>query len=62
MQETLQLNNYLAIQEDTVLSYHASSMVLAVQSNALLKYKAKRADTSSFKAIQLSRQLMWLSG
>jgi hypothetical protein len=34
MQQTLQLLNYLATQEDAVLSYHASDMVLAVHSNA----------------------------
>ncbi len=30
MQQTLQPLNYLAMQEDAVLSYHASDMVLAV--------------------------------
>ncbi len=34
MQQTLQLLDYLATQEDAVLSYHASDMVLAVHSNA----------------------------
>jgi hypothetical protein len=34
MQQTLQLLDYLAMQEDAVLSYHASNMVLAVHSNA----------------------------
>jgi hypothetical protein len=34
MQRTLQLLDYLAMQEDTVLSYHARNMVLAVHSNA----------------------------
>jgi hypothetical protein len=33
MQQTLQLLYYLAMQEDTVLSYLASNMVLAVHSN-----------------------------
>jgi hypothetical protein len=33
MWQTLQLLNYLATQEDAVLSYYASSMVLAVHSN-----------------------------
>jgi hypothetical protein len=33
MQQTLQLLNYLATQEDAVLSYHANDMVLAVHSN-----------------------------
>jgi hypothetical protein len=35
MRLTLQLLNYLATQEDAVLSYHASNMVLAVHSNAI---------------------------
>ena len=34
MRYTLQLLDYLATQEDAVLSYHASNMVLAVHSNA----------------------------
>jgi hypothetical protein len=34
LRQTLQLLNYLATQEDAVLSYHASNMVLAVHSNA----------------------------
>ncbi len=34
MRQTLQLLNYLATQEDAILSYHASDMVLAVHSNA----------------------------
>ncbi len=34
MQQLLQLLNYLAMQEDFVLSYQASNMVLAVHSNA----------------------------
>ena len=34
MQQTLQLLDYLATQEDAVLSYHASDMVLAVHSDA----------------------------
>jgi hypothetical protein len=34
MQHTLPLFNYPAMQEDAVLSYHTSNMVLAVQSNA----------------------------
>ncbi len=33
MWQTLQLLDYLATQEDTVLSYHTSNMVLAVNSN-----------------------------
>jgi hypothetical protein len=33
MQQTLQLLDYLATQEDAILSYHASNMVLAVHSN-----------------------------
>jgi hypothetical protein len=34
MQQTLQLLDYLATQEEAVLSYHASNMVLAVHNNA----------------------------
>jgi hypothetical protein len=34
MQQTLQLLNYLATQEDALFSYHASNMVLAVHSDA----------------------------
>jgi hypothetical protein len=34
MQQSLQLCDYLATQEDAVLSYHARNMVLAVHSNA----------------------------
>jgi hypothetical protein len=34
MQQTLQFLDYLATQEDSVLSYHTSNMVLAVHSNA----------------------------
>jgi hypothetical protein len=34
MRQTLHLLNYLAMQEDAVLSYRASNMVLAVHSNA----------------------------
>jgi hypothetical protein len=33
MQQTLQLLDYLATQEDAVLSYHTSDMVLAVHSD-----------------------------
>ena len=41
MRQTLQLLNYLATQEDAVLSYHASDMVLAVHSNASYFSKPK---------------------
>ncbi len=41
MRQTLQLLNYLATQEDAVLSYHASDMVLAVHSNASYLSKPK---------------------
>ncbi len=34
MQQTLQLLDYLATQEDAILSYHARDMVLAVHSDA----------------------------
>jgi hypothetical protein len=41
MQQMLQLLDYLATQEDAVLSYHASNMVLAVHSNASYLSKPK---------------------
>ncbi len=41
MQQTIQLLNYLAMQENAVLSYHASNMVLAVHSNASYLSKPK---------------------
>ncbi len=41
MQQTLQLFDYLATQEDAVLSYHASNMVLAVHSDASYLSKPK---------------------
>ncbi len=41
MPQTLQLLNYMATQEDAVLSYHASNMVLAVHSNASYLSKPK---------------------
>ncbi len=41
MRQTLQLLNYLATQEDAMLSYHASNMVLAVHSNASYLSKPK---------------------
>jgi hypothetical protein len=41
MQQTLQLFDYLAMQEGAVLSYHANDMVLAVHSNASYLSKPK---------------------
>jgi hypothetical protein len=41
MQQTLQLLDYLAMQEDAVLSYHTGNMVLAVHSNASYLSKPK---------------------
>jgi hypothetical protein len=41
MQQALQLLDYLAMQEDTVLSYHASNVVLEVHSNASYLSKPK---------------------
>jgi hypothetical protein len=41
MRQTLQLFDYLATQEDAILSYHASDMVLAVHSNASYLSKPK---------------------
>jgi hypothetical protein len=50
MQQTLQLLDYLATQEDAVLSYHASNMVLAVHSNThyLSKPKAQSQAGRNF--------------
>jgi hypothetical protein len=41
MQQTLQLLDYLTTQEEAILSYHASGMVLAVHSNANYLSKPK---------------------
>jgi hypothetical protein len=41
MRQTLQLLNYLATQEDAILFYHASNMVLAVRCNASYLSKPK---------------------
>jgi hypothetical protein len=41
MRQTLQLLDYLAMQEEAVLSYHASNMVLAIHSNASYLSKPK---------------------
>jgi hypothetical protein len=41
MQQTLQILDYLAMQQATVLSYHASDMVLAVHSNTSYLSKPK---------------------
>jgi hypothetical protein len=57
MRQTFQLLNYLATQEDAVLSYHASNMVLAVHSNASYLSKPK-ADTSFSPATQLYHPTM----
>jgi hypothetical protein len=48
--QTLQLLDYLAMQEDAVLSYHASDMVLAVHSDAsyLSKPKARSRTRGHF--------------
>jgi hypothetical protein len=50
MQQTLQLLNYLATQEDAILSYHANYMVLAVHSNTsnLSKPKARSQSGGHF--------------
>ena len=47
MWQTLQLLDYLAMQEDTVLSYHASDMVLAVHSNASYLSEPKACSRAS---------------
>ncbi len=41
MRQTLQLLNHLATQEDAMLSYHASNMVLALHSNTCYLSKPK---------------------
>ncbi len=41
MKQTLQLLDYLAMQEDAILSYHAGNMVLAVHSNTSYLSKPK---------------------
>ncbi len=41
MRQTLQVLDYLAMQKDALLSYHASNMVLAVHSNASYLSKPK---------------------
>ena len=41
LQQTLQLLDYLALQKEAILSYHASNMVLAVHSNASYLSKPK---------------------
>jgi hypothetical protein len=41
MQQTLQLLDYLTTQEEAILSYHTSNMVLAVHSNASYLSKPK---------------------
>jgi hypothetical protein len=50
MRQTLQLLNYLAMQEDAMLSYHASDMVLAAHSNAsyLSEPKARSSARGHF--------------
>jgi hypothetical protein len=50
MRQTLQLLDYLATQEDAVLSYHASNMVLAVHSKEsyLRNPKARSRDGEHF--------------
>jgi hypothetical protein len=60
MQQALQLLNYLAMQEDAVLSYHTSNMVLAIHRNtsSLSKPKAQSRMEGHFfyQAIPLSYQ------
>jgi hypothetical protein len=54
MRQTLQLLDFLATQEDAVLSYHASDMVLAVHSNTsyLSKPKARSRAGGHFFPIK----------
>jgi hypothetical protein len=49
MRHTLQLLDYLATQEDVVLSYHASNMVLAVHSNRTGSTQQGRGTLLSIK-------------
>jgi hypothetical protein len=62
MPQILQLLDYLAMLEDSVLPYHASNLVLAVHSNASYLSKPKAWSQGggffSFQAIQLSHQTM----
>jgi hypothetical protein len=57
MRQIIQLLNYLATQEDAILSYHASNMVLAVHSNASYlnkpKARSRLVDTSFSPVTQL---------
>jgi hypothetical protein len=50
LSHTLQLLDYLATQEDAVITYHASDMILAAHSNAsyLSKPKSRSRDGSHF--------------
>ncbi len=62
MQQTLQLLNHLATQEDAVLSYYASDMVLAVHSNASYlsepKARSRAGDIFSYQVTPPYHQTM----
>jgi hypothetical protein len=54
MQKTLQLIDYLAMQEDAILSYHASNMVLPVHSDASYLSKPKAQSQAGGHCFLLS--------
>jgi hypothetical protein len=62
MRQTLQLFNYLATQDDAVLSYHSSDMVLVIHSNSSHLSKPKAQSQAGghffFQAIPMSHQTM----
>ncbi len=62
MQQTLQLLNYLATQEDAVLFYHTSDMVLAVHSDASYlsepKARSRAREHFSYQVTPLYHQTM----
>jgi hypothetical protein len=61
MRHTQQLLDYLATQEDAVLTYNASNMILAVHSDASYplanpRHKVEQADISSYPVTHLYHQ------
>eukprot|EP00804_Cyclotella_cryptica_P006027 CCRYP_000266-RA/>CCRYP_000266-RA protein AED:0.28 eAED:0.30 QI:0/0/0/1/1/1/3/0/662 len=59
MTQTLQLLNYLATQEEAVITYHASEMVLAAHSDvSYLRPAVKQGATSFFPPMQTYHQIM----
>jgi hypothetical protein len=55
MQQTLQLLDYLATQEEAVLSYHASNMVLAEHSNASYLSEPKSTKPSGWTLLPVKQ-------